>query len=120
MELADAASESPMETRLRLLLIANGLPRPAVQECLYDETGLLIARTDLYYPDDHLAIEYDGATHRTSLAADNRRQNRLLEAGYRLLRFTASDVLTSPASVVGQVERALAQPSVARRWTAGV
>ena len=54
-----------------------------------------------------LKIEYDGETHRFSLAADNRRQNRILEAGYRLLRFTASDIFRTPASVVGQVERAL-------------
>ena len=107
VELANPAAESPMETRLRLLLMSNGLPRPVVQMSLYDGTGAFIARPDLYYPRDRLAIEYDGATHRTSLAADNRRQNRLLEAGYRLLRFTAGDILRTPASVVGQVQRAL-------------
>jgi very-short-patch-repair endonuclease len=42
-----------------------------------------------------------------SLAADNRRQNRLIDAGYRLLRFTAGDVLDAPAAVVLMVGRAL-------------
>jgi len=50
-----------------------------------------------------LGLEYDGAIHRESLAEDNRRQNRLLEAGVTLLRFTAGDVLSRPAMVIAQV-----------------
>ncbi len=107
LDLADAAAESPMETRLRLLLVKHGLPRPRVQVSLYDGAGMFLARTDLYYPHSRLAIEYDGMNHRSRLAADNRRQNRLLEAGYRLLRFTASDINRTPAAVVGQVKRGL-------------
>ena len=103
-----------METRLRLLITLSGLPKPELQKPLYDSDGFFIARPDLYYPQHRLAIEYDGATHRYSLAADNRRQNRLLEAGHRLLRFTATDLLHTPAGVVSQVERALATPSVRR------
>lgn len=107
LELADGASESPMETRLRQLLVMAGLPRPVAQVPLHDRSGTFLGRCDLFYPREGLAIEYDGATHRDSLEADNRRQNRILEAGFRLLRFTASDVLRTPASVVGQVRRAL-------------
>ncbi|HET9410810.1 MAG TPA: DUF559 domain-containing protein [Candidatus Dormibacteraeota bacterium] len=108
LELADPVAESVMETRLRLLLVLAGLPRPKGQVSLRDDSSLFLARPDLYYPDARLAIEYDGATHRESLAADNRRQNRLINAGYRLLRFMAGDVLDSPASVVSIVRRALA------------
>ncbi len=103
----EPASESAMETRLRMLLVLNRLPRPVAQARLLDESGLFLARTDLYYPSARLAIEYDGAIHRSTLAADNRRQNRLLEAGYQLLRFTASDIYAPPASVVAQVSRGL-------------
>jgi len=39
VELAEPASESAMETRLRLLLVQAGLPRPAAQVPLYDERG---------------------------------------------------------------------------------
>jgi len=106
IELTEPKTESPMETRLRLLLVLAGLPRPQVQVVLRDESGSFLGRPDLYYPEHRLAIEYDGATHRESLASDNRRQNRLLDAGYRVLRFTASDVLGSPASVIGLVRRA--------------
>lgn len=106
LDLAEPASESPMETRLRMLLVLAGLPRPRVQASLYDETGLFVARPDLCYPTKRLALEYDGGTHRDRLVADNRRQNRLLDAGYRVLRFTAGDIYRSQASVIALVRRA--------------
>src|SRR5438067_13649072 len=64
-----------METRLRMLLVLAGLPRPAAQVSLQDARGRFLGRPDLYCPGARLGIEYDGATHRESLAADNRRQN---------------------------------------------
>jgi very-short-patch-repair endonuclease len=112
LELADPAAESVMETRLRLLLVLAGLPHPRSQVSLRDDLGHFLARPDLLYSEARLAIEYDGATHRASLAADNRRQNRLINAGYRLLRFTAGDVLDAPAAVVSVVRRALASPTL--------
>ena len=107
IELVEPASESPMETRLRVLLIEAGLPRPEVQVSLRDRHGFFIGRPDLYYPLERVAIEYDGSGHRDSLAADNRRQNRLIDAGYRILRFTAADVLNDPESVAALVGRGL-------------
>jgi len=96
-ELAEPATESPMESRLRMILVLAGLPRPRVQVSLGDP---FIARADLFYPDQKLVIEYDGATHRDSLAADNRRQNRLINAGFKILRFTASDLKSDAAAIV--------------------
>src|SRR5438132_2523235 len=107
IELAEPATESPMETRLRLLLILAGLPRPQVQVPLHDDKGHFIGRPDLYYPEQRLALEYDGAIHRETMTADHRRQNRLINAGYRLLRFTAADVLSTPDSLVLLVRQAL-------------
>ena len=63
-----------------------------------------------YYPLHRLALEYDGSSHRENLTGDNRRQNRMVDAGYRLLRFTAADVLSAPYSVVALVRRALSEP----------
>ncbi len=107
IELAEPATESVMETRLRLLLVIARLPRPQAQVSLYDEAGHFLGRPDFYYPLHRLALEYDGAYHRENLTGDNRRQNRLVDAGYRLLRFTAADVLSAPDSVVALVRRAL-------------
>lgn len=104
---ADAGAESPMETRLRLILDVPGLPKPLTQQVLRDSDGFAIGRADLYYPQARLAVEYDGTAHRDNLAADNRRQNRILGAGYGLLRFTAADVLGAPAAVQSQVRSVL-------------
>ena len=92
-----------METRLRMLLVLNGLPRPEAQATLRDEADSFLGRLDLYYRAHLLGLEYDGESHRVSLVEDNRRQNRLLRAGVRLLRFAAADVLRRPDSVLAQV-----------------
>jgi very-short-patch-repair endonuclease len=93
-----------METRLRWHLLQAGLPRPQVQTELRDADGRFVGRADLYYPASRLVIEYDGANHRDRIAEDNRRQNGLINAGYRILRFTATD---SPEVITTQVQRAL-------------
>lgn len=111
IELAEPASESAMETRLRLLLVQAGLPRPEAQVPLHDERGRFLGRPDLYYRPQRLCVEYDGGTHRDSLLEDNRRQNRLLNAGFRLLRFAAADVHRTPDSVVAVVRAALSTPA---------
>lgn len=110
-ELAEPATESPMETRLRLLLVLNGLPRPLAQVDLHDNRGRFLGRADFYYPACRLILEYDGGTHRTSLVEDNRRQNALLNAGFRIRRFTGADVLAAPETVLASVRAALASPS---------
>ena len=108
MELAEPAAESPMETRLRMLLVLGGLPRPEAQVVIRDGWHRFVGRPDLYYREQRLGIEYDGGIHRDKLAEDDRRQNRLLEAGVRLLRFTAGDVFNTPDVVLSQVRNALA------------
>ncbi|HKC19751.1 MAG TPA: DUF559 domain-containing protein, partial [Candidatus Dormibacteraeota bacterium] len=62
---------------------------------------------DLYYPQARLVIEYDGSNHRDRLAEDNRRQNAILSAGYKLLRFTAVDVHQRSDALIAQVRAAL-------------
>ena len=94
-----------METRLRWLLIEAGLPSPEVQVDLRDHEGRFVGRADLYYPRSRLVIEYDGANHGDRLVADDRRQNLLVDAGFRLLRFTAADVYKRSETVIAQVRR---------------
>jgi len=106
--LAEPKTESRMETLLRLVVVQSGLPAPEAQVEIYDDSGDLVARVDFYYRRQRLALEYDGAIHKDQLAEDNRRQNRLMKLGIRLLRFTAGDVLSHPAIVVAQVRAMLA------------
>jgi len=110
---AEPAAESPMESRLRMLLVLAGLPRPKAQVPIYNRWGRFVGRPDLYYEEQRLGIEYDGGIHRLQMTEDNRRQNVLLDAGITLLRFTGSDVLGRPESVVSQVRTMLARPAIA-------
>lgn len=114
--LADAKSESAMETRLRVLLARARLPRPEVQVSIHDKQGRFLGRPDLLYRAHRLAIEYDGGNHRERLVDDNRRQNGLIGAGFRLLRFTAADVYGTPEIVASQVRQELRR-AVGSKWT---
>lgn len=108
VSLAEPKAESAMETRMRLAFVDGGLPRPEAQVPIYDAAGEFVGRPDLFYATQRLGIEYDGGHHRDQLAEDNRRQNLLLKAGVRLLRFTAEDVISHPAVMVAQVRALLA------------
>jgi very-short-patch-repair endonuclease len=108
-DLAEPKTESAMETRLRMLLVLAGLPRPEVQVPIRDDQGRFLGRPDMLYRVQRLAIEYDGGNHRDRLVEDNRRQNSLIGAGVRLLRFTAADVYRTPDVVAMQVRHGLAR-----------
>lgn len=112
VEFAEPRSESPMETRLRMLLVRAGLPRPEAQVPVVDaETGNVF-RLDLFYRPARLGVEYDGDDHRERLAEDSRRQDRLRRAGISLLRYTYPDLRDRPAEIVADVRRALSNPAV--------
>ena len=111
--LLEPRADSPMETRLRLLLLRAGLGRPVANQDVVVDGGWL-ARPDLSYPDLRIAIEYDGDHHRT-----NRRQwqrdigrRRVLEdAGWLVIVVTADDVLRRPEQLVERVRCAIARRS---------
>lgn len=111
VDLAEPKAESAMESRLRMVIVMAGLPKPEVQIDVRDDRGHFLGRPDLLYPRHRLAIEYDGGTHRDRMVEDNRRQNGLVGAGYRLLRFTAADVYGAPDTVAMQVRHSLAAKS---------
>jgi very-short-patch-repair endonuclease len=112
VRLAEPA-ESPMETRLRWLLIQAGLPRPQVQVDVRDQAGRFLGRADLYYRAERLILEFDGGNHRDRLVEDDRRQNLLIGSGHRLLRFTSADLRTRPEVIIAQVREALATARLA-------
>jgi very-short-patch-repair endonuclease len=87
-------------------LLQARLPRPEVQTELGD-AARFAGRVDLYYPGARLVLEFDGGNHRERLVEDDRRQNLLVNAGFRLLRFTAADIYQRPDVVVEQVRAAL-------------
>jgi Protein of unknown function (DUF559) len=111
---ADPAAESPMESRLRLVIVAAGLPRPVVNQPIYDRHNVFLARPDLRI--GRVIIEFDGSVHRGRdvFMADLRRQNALTQHGFVVLRYSAVDVYRRRGLIVAQVRAAL----VATRFAA--
>ena len=68
LELVDGGAESPQETRLRLVLVRGGLPRPVTQIPVVDERGR-VRRIDMGWPEWKVGVEYDGEQHWTDAAA---------------------------------------------------
>jgi hypothetical protein len=109
VEAVEPLSESPMETRLRLLLLDAGAPPLTAQYTIRDGRGGVIGRVDLAYPQWCIAIEYEGDHHRekAQFRRDVTRLNALRAAGWIVLRFTADDVMHHPVRVVQQVADAV-------------
>ncbi|MDG4775216.1 DUF559 domain-containing protein [Solwaraspora sp. WMMD792] len=107
--LVEPLAESPMESRLRLLLHDAGLPRPVPQHKVADPQGRFIGRVDLAYPQWRIALEYEGDHHRgrATFRRDVHRYNALRAAGWLVLRFTADHVLRRSGQVVQDVRQAI-------------
>lgn len=60
---ANRSSGSPMESRLRMLIVLAGLPRPVVQHAVQDERARRAVWLDLAYPEHMIGIEYEGEVH---------------------------------------------------------
>ncbi|WP_454110414.1 hypothetical protein [Leifsonia shinshuensis] len=109
-DLARYGSLSPQETRLRLAMVAAGLPEPSLNHRIVDRDGALVAMVDLAYPDQRIAIEYQGDHHRTVKSVyrdDILRRERLTERGWSVIFTTAEDV-ASPAYLIVRLRRLLA------------
>ena len=105
--LADRCSESPMESRVRVALVLAGLP-PQVQYPVVVNGRSY--RLDLAYPEQRVAVEYDGEAHRLQARArrDLVREADLTAAGWKVLRFDAHVVLSRPGRIVAEVRAELA------------
>jgi hypothetical protein len=69
LPLVDGGAASPTETRLRLLYIDAGLPRPTTQIPIVAGRGRLVRMADMGWEEFMVVSEYDGEHHQT-----NRRQ----------------------------------------------
>jgi len=107
--------DSPMETRLRMLIVLAGLPEPVVNVRLVHEDGTWRRRFDLCYPRIKLVIEYDGRHHafdRDQWNADIDRREELDDEGFRIIVVTSDGIYKSPERTLHRVRRQL----VLRGW----
>ncbi len=114
IDLANARSESPQESRTRVALICGGLPAPECNIEIRDRHGRWIARGDLVYEAYKVLVEYDGDVHleNEQRIRDAERRNDAIAAGWTVITFTAES-WRDPAAMVRRVWDALAHAG----WT---
>lgn len=112
LDLVRERTDSPMESRLRWILVEAGLPCPVVNPMVRTTDGYLAAMPDLAYVPERVAIEYDGDIHRTNRAVwrrDIARRQALEALGWRVITCTADDVLRTPDRTASWVRAALSR-----------
>lgn len=110
LDLVDGGAESPQETRLRLLLVQSGLPRPVTQIPVTNDWGRVVRRIDMGWPDWMVGAEYDGEQHWTNPAIhaeDIERLEFLAAKGWTIVRVSATQLRYRRALVVERVRTAL-------------
>lgn len=116
LHFADGRAESPGESLSRVRIHQAGLPAPELQHDVHSRWGNLIGRLDFWWAWCRLAGEFDGMVKYGALVRpgqsvedvirdEKRREQRLVDEGIRVVRWTWSD-LWDPSLVV-RLRRAL-------------
>lgn len=103
LDLVDGGAESPQETRLRLLLVRAGLPRPITQ------IPVGRRRIDMGWPDCLVGVEYDGERHFANpddYAADIERLEFLASQGWSIVRVSSRQLRYQQDRIVARVSAA--------------
>lgn len=102
-------TESELEASALRAIRKAGLPPPVLQYVVRDR-GRFVARVDLAYPEQRVAIEIDGFRHhdhRRTFDRERARGNHVVSLGWQLLRITAQHLLENPDAVTGWIRGAL-------------
>lgn len=107
--LARPEAESPMESEARLVMLDGGLPEPLLQYVIVDRDGL-VWRVDFAWPDERVAVEYDGFDWHSSpeaLRKDRQKRAALEEVGWRVLSIVSDDVRRRPDVMLRRIDAQL-------------
>ncbi|WP_159716961.1 hypothetical protein [Actinomyces marmotae] len=122
LELLSPYAESPGESRLRYLLLKEGVPVPVVQAGFVVEGRTYFA--DFGWPMARVGEEYDGEGKYAAPGAvfgERRREREAARAGWRLVRATSAQ-LRDPRALLADLLRALPDdavfPLAPRPWLA--
>jgi very-short-patch-repair endonuclease len=115
------AWESLIEAELLRILIRTRLPRPSLQHVIR-RSGKPVARVDFAWPSARVALEVDGYRWHAGLRAyreDRSRGNRIVEAGWMLLRTTPAEIRGDPESLCRTLEQVLRATTAGRPRSIG-
>ena len=101
-----ARVDSPMESRLRMLIVLAGIPEPRVNMSVHDVDGQPVRRFDLSWPEVRVIVEYDGRHHVERVEqweSDLVRREEIDDEGWRILVVVASGVYVDPGRTVERV-----------------
>lgn len=98
-------TDSPQETRARLIIARAGLPEPVVHFAVYNARGEFVGTPDLAYTRLRIAMEYEGDGHRKDSQTFNddiERAELFQEATWRYVRITR-DHVNNPHRLISRV-----------------
>lgn len=104
--------DSRPESRMRLLLVAGGIPEPLINAPTLVEGGTRVLHGDLTLEKWRVVLDYEGDGHRTSkrqFRDDIERRELFESAGRRVIRVTADDIFLRPDVFLARVRRILAE-----------
>jgi hypothetical protein len=99
-----------IETDLKALVTAAGLPLPEMNRFIVLDDGEPAIRPDFYWPAHRVVVQADGWKFHRSRAAferDRRNDQRLLAAGYRVIRITYRQIHTEPERIAAMIRTVL-------------
>ena len=114
---ADGRSESPGESRSRIMIHRAGLPEPDLQMTVLDDQDKFLARADFGFRKQRVVGEFDGKQKYTELLGPHEdprevvfreklREDAVRDAGWSVVRWVWTD-LDNPADAIARLQRAL-------------
>jgi hypothetical protein len=108
ISLAHPSRETPPESLTAGHLHLAGLPAPLFQAMIPSPAGPLYP--DFYWPEHKLVGEVDGKVKYADpgeIVREKRREQLLRDLGYRIVRWLAAEIMTTPEVVIARIARAL-------------
>jgi hypothetical protein len=117
IDYADPLAESPLESHSRVMFAEQGLPPPDTQVEITDGT-CFVARVDFLWRHASTIGEADGRLKYAvgdAVYREKRREDRLRELGFEVVRWDFSDVRFSPTATADRIRTAFNRARVQRR-----
>lgn len=115
LDMIRVGADSAPETMMRLALVRAGLPEPTLNVVLRNRMGQPVVWPDAAYPQQRIALQYDGAQHGSpeQYRRDIKRQSLTESLGWRELRVQGSDLEGDRPFIVEKVRAVLRSPEAA-------